>query len=350
MDAGSGGGGGGADAGAGGGTAADCEGILPAQIGSSFSFDVPTSSSAERGCDRSTSDESGNIAAVGPSSSVSYDWLWYLYDPKGARLAITFAFDLFPQGSGYESVYPYDTGDFRVAAWTPDGKRTLGSRVAGEMVPGVFRAWPNGLFVVTPSCDPRGTTGNYTLRLFDPFTNEKASATFGGCGAVLSAVVDADQSWLVVIPGSAVGLSATDAVAQWFDSTGKSLTSWFKVGALAPKQRFVLHALIGGGAVLQQDGLWTAFIPSGKAEVQPAPAFLASHPEADFTLVRGARAYAVLPRTGDTTEMELYSASGNRCGSLKFTAGGLTTGADGTVIASSGDQGCTKTVWPGLLK
>jgi len=147
-----------------------------------------------------------------------------------------------------------------------------------------------------------------------------------------------------------VGLSATDAVGQWFDSTGKSLTAWFTVSPLAPKQQLLLHALIGGGAALRVDGNWTAYIPSGKAEAQPAPAFLASHPQTDFTLVRGARAYALLPRAGDTTQMELYSASGNRCGSLTFPAGGLTTGADGSVIAASGNQGCTKTVWPALLK
>ncbi len=84
--------------------------------------------------------------------------------------------------------------------------------------------------------------------------------------------------------------------------------------------------------------------------MQPAPAFLLEHPDADFTLVRGARAYALLPRSGDTTQMQLYSAAGNRCGSLKFPSGGLTTGADGSVISASGSDGCTKRVWPGLLR
>ena len=54
--------------------------------------------------------------------------------------------------------------------------------------------------------------------------------------------------------------------------------------------------------------------------------------------------------TPDTTGMKLYSASGNLCGQLKFPTGGLTTGADGSVISSSGNAGCTTTVWPGLLK
>jgi hypothetical protein len=83
--------------------------------------------------------------------------------------------------------------------------------------------------------------------------------------------------------------------------------------------------------------------------VQPALEFLAARPETDFTLVRGARAYAVLPRAGDTTQ-ELYSPSGRRCGSLQFPQGNLTTGADGSVISAAGDRGCTKNVWPGLLR
>jgi len=47
---------------------------------------------------------------------------------------------------------------------------------------------------------------------------------------------------------------------------------------------------------------------------------------------------------------EAHSASGSLCGPLKFPTGGLTTGADGSVISSSGNAGCTTTVWPGLLK
>ena len=108
--------------------------------------------------------------------------------------------------------------------------------------------------------------------------------------------------------------------------------------------------LYRNGAAVRLDSAWSWFVPSGKAESQPAPAFLRDNPDTDFTLVRGAKAYAVLPRSGDQTEMKLYSASGNLCGSQKFPSGGLTTGADGSVIASSGDRGCTKTVWPGLLR
>ena len=109
--------------------------------------------------------------------------------------------------------------------------------------------------------------------------------------------------------------------------------------------------MVGGGAVLAVDGTWKWFIGSGSADVSAAPDWLASHAGYDFTIVRGERAYALLPRTsGDPRVMDLVSTQGNRCGSLTFPVGGLTTGADGSVIGASGNSGCTKTVWPGLLR
>ena len=141
-------------------------------------------------------------------------------------------------------------------------------------------------------------------------------------------------------------------MGRWFDPAGNQLTGWFRLGPGGGRgHTFVAHALVGGGAAAQVDGTWTWFLPSGRAEVQPAPAFLSANPQTDFTLVRGAKAYAVLSRgAGDPTEMKLYSATGNFCGAVKFPVGGLTPGADGSVIGSSGDRDCTKTVWPGLVR
>ena len=113
----------------------------------------------------------------------------------------------------------------------------------------------------------------------------------------------------------------------------------------------VVHLVEERTPILRIAGAWSRFIPSGQPTALPVPDWLALHDGYDYTLIRGARAYALLPRTaGDPHVMELYSASGQRCGSLTFPHGGLTTGADGSVIASSGDGGCTKTVWPGLLR
>ncbi|MFL5379962.1 MAG: hypothetical protein ACJ787_18790, partial [Myxococcales bacterium] len=86
---------------------------------------------------------------------------------------------------------------------------------------------------------------------------------------------------------------------------------------------------------------------SGQPVANPAPAFLAANGPASVALVRGARAYAVLPGGGT---LRLYSAAGELCGSLSFPGTSLTMGADGSVIAASGTRQCTKTVWPALLR
>jgi len=336
----------------GGGGDPECAGVVPAQIGSSFTFEVPASGSTVS-CNQVFSDESGNLAASG-SRDLRNIREWHLFDSNGAALTRIRASDLFGQGPGYEGLSPYDTvgGEFlRVAYWTPDGKRTDGSPVSGDRGDAsAFRA-PGGILVVKAVCNNPSIGGTIDLRRFDPVTNETASAAVRACEGLNNALVDANQNWLLLLHGGpSIGFAEGDYVAQWFDFTGHSLTSWFRVAALPGKHTTLMHATIGGGAALRIDDVWTYFLPSGKAEVQPAQEFLASHPESDFSLVRGARAYAVLPRSGDTTQMELYSASGKKCGSLTFSRGNLTTGADGSVIASSGENGCTKTVWPALLK
>src|SRR5207237_1801917 len=152
--------------------------------------------------------------------------------------------------------------------------------------------------------------------------------------------------------GNGIGFDTSDIVGRWFDSAGNLITPFFVVvpGALTGKNAVLLHSVVGGGAVLAVDGVWRASIASGSTDVSPAPDWLASHAGFDFTIVRNQRAYALLPRTaGDSHVMDLFSTQGNRCGSVTFPVGGLTTGADGTVIGASGDAACTKTVWPGLL-
>jgi hypothetical protein len=352
-----GGGGSGGGGGLDGGTAsADCDGVVPASLGQSFSFTVPDEVFGQI-CISDTADESGNIASALENAQFQYpDRIWHTYDPAGGHLARLTAFQLFPQGPGFEGLFNADSvgpPPIRVGYWTPDGKRTDGPIVGGdEVAANGYRAWPNGLFVVSQRCQM--LPGAFTLSRFDDRANRLASASLqGGCeSSILGATVDANGDWLLVVHGRSGQVFPEEAIfAQWFDSSGKSLTGWFRVGPIAgTKHTSLVHALIGGGAALQFDGAWTDFLPSAKAEVQPAPEFLLAHPDADFTLVRGARAYAVLPRSGDTTRMELFSASGSRCGSLKFPSGGLTTGADGSVISAGGSDGCTKTVWPGLLR
>jgi hypothetical protein len=359
ADAGSGGGtadagsgGGTADAGSGGGVASDCDGIVPANLGPSFTFDVPASS-PDWSCDADTSDESGNLAAsAGPRSFQGTEW--HLFDSNGAHLARIVADGLLPEAAGFEGIFldssqgpPFQFLDH----WAPDGAVTKSTGVANdEAFASAFRAWPDGALVVTSACSrPPGTL---QLRRFDAGGNVTATGvTQGACAPVAAAVGDANDDWLVLMHnGTTAGFAAADLVAQWFDSSGNP-SGWFRVETEVDPHSYLLHALIGGGAALRVDNVWKFFLPSGQSMALPAPRFLTAHPATDFTLVRGARAYALLPRSGDTSEIELFSAAGNRCGALRFPGNGnLTTGADGSVIQAGGAHGCHKTVWPGLLR
>src|SRR6267378_2296545 len=158
---------GGTDAGSGGGGGGDteCAGVVPSQIGSSFSFDVPASGSSIS-CDQVFSDESGNLAASG-SRDLRGIRDWHLFDSNGAALTKIRASDLFGQGPGYEGLSTYDTvgGEFlRVAYWTPEGKRTDGSPVSGDRGDArAFRA-PGGILVVKALCEPPFFSGTIDLR------------------------------------------------------------------------------------------------------------------------------------------------------------------------------------------
>jgi hypothetical protein len=356
----SGGGGGSGGGGSGGGTdggtvaSSDCDGIVPDSIGNSFSFDVPPPSSGTMQCDSASSDEEGNLIAdnrAPPATNLS----WELYSPEGAHVGHIEAVSVFPQGPGWEGIYWRDTHfgppSPSLGYWLPDGTLQQHDDAVGsdEAGPQVFRSWPNGVVVATQSC-AAGPAGNLTVRRFDSTGHLTSSGDVQYDCDFLAAVGDANVSTLLLWRS---GSSPSDIVASWLDSAGSRITGFFTIGTgvLGKGSRVLLHALVGGGAVLAIDGVWKWFIGSGSADVSAAPDWLASHAGHDFTIVRGERAYALLPRTsGDPRVMDLISTQGNHCGSLTFPVGGLTTGADGSVIGASGNNGCTKTVWPGLLR
>jgi hypothetical protein len=57
------------------------------------------------------------------------------------------------------------------------------------------------------------------------------------------------------------------------------------------------------------------------------------------------------PIDGDSRSGKLYVIWTDLQGKVTFPGvGGVTTGADGTAIGASGDGGCTKKWWTGLLR
>ena len=114
----------------------------------------------------------------------------------------------------------------------------------------------------------------------------------------------------------------------------------------------MVRPLIGGGAAVQADGRWIATIRSGNGVADGVPDWLGSHANYDLQIIRGGRAYALIPRAGASPHnaLDLVSESGEKCGSQSFPADGLSMGPEGTVIGSSGDPACTHPIWSGLLR
>jgi hypothetical protein len=338
--------------------AAGCEGIVPDSVGSSFTVDVPPPPSQSAGqCGNDTSDESGNLAFANSGSSSE------TFSPSGAHLGRIPSAILFPQGPGFEGIYRRESDPVTFpsfAYWTPDGVKGEDTAVGSDVHDALaFRSWTAGAVTITMACFGLPDPGVVVVRRFDPSGHQISEGrSEGGCGILGGAVGDANSNALIVIQeGGAFNRPPGDLVGRWSDRSGNPITNQFRIsGPLATSRngflgRFAVRALSGGGAAIRLDGVWQWFIPSGSASVQAPPDWLAQHPQTDFTLVRDARAYAILHRgLGDPREIELYSLQGNRCGSVTFSEGGLTTGADGTVISASGAAGCHKTVWPGLLR
>ncbi len=125
---------------------------------------------------------------------------------------------------------------------------------------------------------------------------------------------------------------------------------------------FRLRPWLAGGLVLHSGEGWTRRFPDGVNRSEPVPAWLADRPDSDLQVVRGGRAYALLPspREGHFTacpsSIELRAPDGTVCGTVTvpLTDDGsscllarLEVGQDGTVFHT---QGCTFRWWPRLLR
>jgi hypothetical protein len=136
-------------------------------------------------------------------------------------------------------------------------------------------------------------------------------------------------------------------------SNGAVLTSWFGVGDRAAVR---LAPLIGGGVAVADAAGWHSVVASGSDEVSPPPAFLSQLPSHAISIVRDGHAYAAYPANAPSfdAQVELFSASGKRCGAVALlgAAHHIFVGREGTVVklGTASNGGCTATWWRSLLR
>jgi hypothetical protein len=283
--------------------------------------------------------------------------VWTLFSADGEPLGQAGMQGALPQPEGFHSLEAYSTS---VLVWSGDGHLLRETQLgppptypeAVNSVNLLFPAATGGSVAVRSNCYVP-YTGQPSLWLWriDAAGNivGKSELTDMNCPSDVAAVSDAQDRTLVTV---ATGYPKLQNLARWFDRSGTPLTEWFSFGSFPEDDAWVAaspQALIGGGVAWSVQERWGAILPSALPQADPVPAFLA-HRNA-LKVIRGGKAYALVPAgtVGDT--IELYAPSGTHCGSVQLPQRALTfVGEDGTVLQLAGDGGCDLTWWPGLLK
>lgn len=338
----------------------DCAGVMPASLGIPVSRTVDWSGSDRTFCDIANSDLQGNVAGqvsgMGPNP-------WTIWSADGTKLGHFNGYWVVQQNAGFQGIFydgtTADPDQDALYAWTPSGtvlNKTVVGTSAGVSVVESFEASTGGSVVLWSSCPdpPPGVASAVTMKLvvsrFDQTGALVSTANFVGPGCVdgaIAALSDNLDRTLVVVStnGAALGFGPPAVLARWLDRTGSALTNWFDAGPGAP----FLRPLIGGGAAIRIGNHWIGSVASGATKMDTAPAFLTDGN--DLFIVRGWKAYALVPLPSRGGSLDLYSPAGNYCGSVQFPGTtNLKVGADGTVISMGGSDGCTLTWWPHLLK
>lgn len=349
-----GGGIGGGSTGGGGSGAGTCDGVLPAGSGVQQSARLAQPKEGEDKeddkaagvCWYFTSDLSGNVAGESHShpEREQFNGNWQIFSPSGVPRG-TFggvAGDVYGQEQGFESTRR--DGATSLVLFGPDGRPVRSTRLDEGDCRG--RAFPSaaGGSLVLDAC---GSAVSATR--FDGQGRALVSVQLGQVSSA-SGITDARSLTLVVFsPGSAVGVNAAHA-ARWYDANLAPLTPFF--AAPGSTGNVIVRPLAGGGAALQVGGSWAGTSQGGAASFELPPDWLAAHRNFDLQLIRGGKAYALIPRSGASPHnaLDLFSSGGASCGSISFPTDGLAVGYDGTVIGSAGEGGCDMTWWSGLLK
>jgi hypothetical protein len=288
-------------------------------------------------CWNATGDLSGNVAGEAHPASMGDNWkgTWHVWATNGAERGSFSGVggDVYGQQEGFQS-----TQGSQHVAWSPSGQAVRRTGLDDKCSQEAFFSSVGGSLVLE-RCG-----GRLNAYRFDAQGNRAASVEVGQADAA-AGVIDVQSRVLIVIS------HGNGYAARWYDMNLNAISSPFDLSPKGKSQPIV-RPLIGGGAAIQVDLNWVAVARSGVGGADNPPSWLTSHNKYDLQIIRQGRAYAFIPRDSVSPHdtLDLYSGSGDRCGSLKFPADGLSMGMEGTVIGHTGDGGCTHPFWSGLLR
>ena len=307
---------------------------MPAPPGAAVTFDVPANPGEL--CSTGAVDGQGIVAAdAEPASNPLKRWFEFSA-PYGSHVGSFESPEIFAQGKGFIGLYASGTAQpqaISVALWNSGGAidtAPIPVGTAGSVVLG--RSLGGG--VISLSAD----ASSLTARKHDAEAAEIASTTLPGAFAPRAVAEDASGAIL------ALTASGTAIAGVWIDLAKNSAGQPFPVGNATSAGA---RPLLGGGVAVQLDGAWAGVMVPGEASLRPLPAWLTA--AADPVPVRSGKAYALVPRTGNS--VGIASAQGRSCGSVTFPGvSSVSVGSDGSVVGSMGASGCTKLVWRNLLR
>jgi len=311
-----------------GGPQADCSDLLPAPPGAAVTFDVVGNPGEI--CTTAIGDGEGVIAGDSQPASESLKRWFEFGPPYGGRSGSFQAPGIIAQPKGFIGLYGAPM--VSVSLWDSGGRVMPTAPVgdAGHVVLG--RASGSGVISLSAS------STELAVRKHDGEANEVASATVSGAFTPRAAAEDG-SGVVLALTGSGTTISGL-----WVDLAKGTAGQSFAVGT---GSAVAARPLLGGGVAVQLDGRWAGSVAPGESALRPAPAWLGN--VADFAPVRGGKAYALLPQSGNV--VGIVSPEGTSCGSVTFPGvSNVTVGLDGSAIGGSGTRGCTKVVWRNVLR
>ena len=315
-----------------GGPTADCSDLLPAPPGAAVTFDAPANPGEI--CTSAIGDGEGVIAADAqlPSTLLKR---WFEFSPPYGKHGGSFdATEIIAQPQGFIGVFLNTISQMvNVTLWNAGGG--IASSPVPVGIPGsVALGRGFGAGAISLSASPTALT----VRKHDAGAGEVASATVAGTFTPRAAAEDA-SGVVLALTGSGTTISGV-----WVDLAKRTAGQSFAVGTGSTVSA---RPLLGGGVAVQLDGRWAGSVGPGESALQPAPAWLGN--VADFVPVRGGKAYALLPQSGNV--VGIVSPAGTSCGSVTFPGvSNVSVGLDGSAIGATGTRGCTKVVWRNVLR
>jgi hypothetical protein len=312
------------------GPADDCTGVVPTVPASASAFDV--GAAPGQSCSSAFTDSTGVIAAESHTGAVSGDAAqvdWHEFDARGITAgSFTGGASLSPQASGFLGLqgalsslnFDWWSGTGSLENLMPVGDGTAGVAVA--------TGFPSGAIVA------RNTGTNIVVQSFDANANLVNSVPITTSATVLAVAQDQGGQVLVVL---------SNGQGVWVDLAAGSSSTPFSIGTGTAA---IARALIGGGVAVRFDGHWTAVVNSANTILLPAPSWLTDG--SDFTIARGGKAYAVTTPGSNVIPLAVGQTT---CGAITLpSASSVSVGLEGTVIGSSGPNGCSKIFWSTLLQ